>query len=236
MKKILLIFLILSPLCLLAQKKDSLIINIIPKIEGGDPIYVLDGKIISKVDVSKIKSDDVQEFSILKKPGSVELYGEKGKNGAVIINSKTTPVVIDSISAKAAMPLFIVDSVRLNKQQLNDIDPHNILEVTILKSAAAKADYGPDGTNGVALVITKKFAIKKYKEKFSTLSTDYKNYLIAQGNSDAGVTYIIDSNKIDNNTNGLYRLYSTSGKKIDRFKFEKNNSGPGTIVTITTKK
>lgn len=50
-------------------------------------------------------------------------------------------------------PLILVDGVERN---FNDLDPHNIASISILKDASATAVYGVRGANGVILVTTKR--------------------------------------------------------------------------------
>jgi len=51
-------------------------------------------------------------------------------------------------------PLIVVDGIK--RDNLNQIDPANIENITILKDAAATAPYGIGGANGVVLITTKR--------------------------------------------------------------------------------
>ncbi len=51
------------------------------------PMYVVDGIPISS-DTYNINPDDIESFTILKGPSAAALYGFRGKNGAIIINTK----------------------------------------------------------------------------------------------------------------------------------------------------
>jgi TonB-linked SusC/RagA family outer membrane protein len=53
-------------------------------------------------------------------------------------------------------PMLIVDGVSMSLRFLNSINPNDILEVTVLKSATATAIYGPEGVNGAFVIVTKK--------------------------------------------------------------------------------
>lgn len=53
-------------------------------------------------------------------------------------------------------PLIVVDGVI--RSNINEIDPHSIATVSVLKDAAAVAPYGLGGANGVILITTKKGA------------------------------------------------------------------------------
>lgn len=55
-------------------------------------------------------------------------------------------------------PLFVLDGTPQHNgsQSLQDLDPHDIQSIEILKDAAAAAVYGSRGANGVILISTKR--------------------------------------------------------------------------------
>jgi hypothetical protein len=92
MKKLILVCLLIIPLYLRAQFPDKLIINSIPSMGKVDPLYVLDDRTITKAELSKIKSDDIAEYGVIKPPGSVTVWGKKGENGVIIFTSRKAAV------------------------------------------------------------------------------------------------------------------------------------------------
>lgn len=53
---------------------------------GGDPVYVVEGKIVSNInDVNRI---DIEDITILQQPAAQAIYGSAGKNGAIVITLK----------------------------------------------------------------------------------------------------------------------------------------------------
>ncbi len=52
------------------------------------PLFFLNGKEISKKEMDKIKPDSIEKVEVLKGDSSTEKYGEKGKNGVVLITTK----------------------------------------------------------------------------------------------------------------------------------------------------
>ena len=74
--------------------------------------------------------------------------GQPGSNPTVRIRG------ISSINAGNA-PLYVVDGVPFDGD-LNDINPQDILSMTVLKDAASAALYGARGANGVIILTTKK--------------------------------------------------------------------------------
>lgn len=100
----------------------------------------------------------------------------KGKVAGVAISSgggmpgASTKVIIRGYTSISGgnNPLYVVDGVPINNgmrtgtdgldfgNRANDINPNDIESVTVLKGAAATAQYGPRGSNGVVMITTKK--------------------------------------------------------------------------------
>lgn len=51
-------------------------------------LYILDGKIVDYVKFSKINPNDIKSMEALKPEAAKLIYGDQGKNGAIIIISK----------------------------------------------------------------------------------------------------------------------------------------------------
>jgi TonB-dependent SusC/RagA subfamily outer membrane receptor len=52
------------------------------------PLFILDDVEMPSNDLGSIKSEDIESVTVLKEKKAVEPYGEKGKNGVVIITTK----------------------------------------------------------------------------------------------------------------------------------------------------
>lgn len=52
------------------------------------PLLVIDDKIVPMSDLSKYKSEAIQSITVLKDAAATEKYGEKGKNGVIILKLK----------------------------------------------------------------------------------------------------------------------------------------------------
>ncbi len=52
------------------------------------PLYICDGKMIAGYFFYKMDPEDILELTILKTQQAMSIYGEKGKNGAVICKTK----------------------------------------------------------------------------------------------------------------------------------------------------
>ncbi len=56
--------------------------------DGGDPLFIIDGKEISKEELENIEPDSIKRINVIKGEKAVERYGKKGKNGIVEITLK----------------------------------------------------------------------------------------------------------------------------------------------------
>lgn len=55
------------------------------------PLYILDGNIVEEKAVKLIKPDSISTVNVLSGEKAISLYGIRGNNGVVIINSKIKP-------------------------------------------------------------------------------------------------------------------------------------------------
>lgn len=104
---------------------------------------------------------------------SVQYSGEPGADATLYIRGKAT--------FGNAAPLVQVDGV---ERDLNDIDPNEIEDITVLKDASATAVFGVRGANGVILITTKRGS--EGKPKISISSTEsilFPTKLVEMANS-----------------------------------------------------
>ena len=122
------------------------------------PLIIVDGKESSNEEMALIKSEDVASVYVFE-PGSevAKSYGEKGSKGVILVETKTAK----NLSVKIN-PIVVIDGKEASDEDLAEIDPTQIANVTVLKagSDAAKA-YGEKGKNGVIQVTTKAGGKKK---------------------------------------------------------------------------
>jgi TonB-dependent SusC/RagA subfamily outer membrane receptor len=105
------------------------------KFSGMDSVNILDS----------IKPDHIERMDVLKGEQAILLYGEEGKNGVIVITTKT-PIKKE--------PLYIVDGVKI--KNIADLDPDNIESINVLKGKENASQYGDEGEAGVVLITTKK--------------------------------------------------------------------------------
>ena len=141
----------------------------------GDPLFFIDGKEMIKSEISNVNPDDIASVTVLKdKPGK---YGEKGKYGVVLIETKTycrrlfqqyfsskSPEYKKVLGSPANDQEFqyILDEKVLEKNYEGDlagIADSSFLSIDVLSGDALKA-YGVSGSRYGVLIKTK---LKKKK-------------------------------------------------------------------------
>jgi TonB-dependent SusC/RagA subfamily outer membrane receptor len=90
------------------------------KTNGQKPLYVLDGEVISESIMSVIDPNKIEAINVLKGPSATALYGDKGKDGVILITTKKgnagkdarEPIVVQGY--KIDKSKFEVDTVQSN--------------------------------------------------------------------------------------------------------------------------
>ena len=87
-------------------------------IEGMDaPLYVVDGKEVTSSIMSALNVNKIEAMTVLKNESATELYGEKGKNGVILITLKGSdkkPITLSTKSSVVSVPG--VNAVYLNNR------------------------------------------------------------------------------------------------------------------------
>jgi bla regulator protein BlaR1 len=80
------------------ETQESMDKSSITKLEsfstGAQSLFILDGKIIQHKDLEKIDTRTIESVEVLTGEKAIEQYGDKGKNGVIVITSKKAPMKI----------------------------------------------------------------------------------------------------------------------------------------------
>ena len=79
----------------------------VPIKEGKKPLLVVDGAPWPKMGLNDINAEMVESVTVLNEKKAVELYGEKAKDGAVVIVSKRTQETIEYENKKYGVPMRV---------------------------------------------------------------------------------------------------------------------------------
>lgn len=145
-----------------------------------DILVIIDGE-KKKDGLNTLKPEEIESISVLKKTSATEIYGEEGKNGVILITTKKkssnhTRITLENTNDplndsrkilyaenkglnisklnSSNTPLYLVDGKKTDSIQ--QIDPHEIASISVLKDKSATEIYGEDGKNGIVLITTKK--------------------------------------------------------------------------------
>ncbi len=109
--------------------------------------------------VSKVKATELTQAKAVNLQngltGKVSGLNVTTVNNGVFGDTRITLRGIRSLTGNN-QPMLILDGVPISLGYLSSINPNDITDVTILKSASATAVYGPDGANGALVVTTKR--------------------------------------------------------------------------------
>ena len=170
-------------------------------IEGMDaPLYVVDGKEVTSSIMSALNVNKIEAMTVLKNKSATELYGEKGKNGVILITLKGSdkkPITLSTKSSVVSVPG--VNAVYLNNRRADwaDVDvfvdgekielsgkaldevvsPNEIESINVEKNAE-------DANRGKIYITT-----KKSKGKYTTVTSEGKEniYFTVKGGEKASV-------------------------------------------------
>ena len=160
------------------QKGDSLsAFAMIDRDKEHRPLVIINGKETDWEVFNAINPSAIKSISVLKDRSASEKYGEKGKNGVLVITLKDTERITISKSDNPAAveyvnimlkhkpgdpkPICIVDG--LVSEDYLSLDPNSIKSAEIFKGEAAVRNYGDKGKNGVIIITTKKSSDKSDK-------------------------------------------------------------------------
>lgn len=151
-------------------------------------LIIIDGKETTKAEMDKINPEKIESVSVLKGESATKLYGEKGKDGVVLITLKKDPTTSQNLKVQtntplkfgdsenpASKPLIIIDGDVAKNQNADKIPPENIESISVLKGESATAVYGEKGKNGVILITMKKGDSGLKNEPIDIKVTGYGN-------------------------------------------------------------
>lgn len=154
---------------------------------SGPVLTFVDGKEVSEEEQKNIDPKQIESVSVMRKKEFTDKYGEKGKNGVILITLKqddptktiklqsNSPLNFGDVNIFGMQPLIIVDGVVSKTQNANNIPPEEIESITVLKDESSTKIYGDKGKNGVILITTKKGAAASQNSPIDLKVTGYAN-------------------------------------------------------------
>ena len=113
-----------------------------------EALIVVDGTEVSPESFSKMNAEDIKSMTVLKEKTAVMLYGDKGRKGVILVETKA-----GSVKAK---PLILVDGHECTPDEIVTIKQEDISNVVTYKAGSAPANtYKEKGRGGVIIITTK---------------------------------------------------------------------------------
>lgn len=130
------------------------------------PLVVLDGKIIPYEEMENIPPSSIHSISILKDKNAVELYGEKGRNGVIIIDTKGLSQAppaskIDIADLCKTDALIIIDGKKMDCNEATEYVKKNqdrIISVSVFKGEEQVKNGTGEKARNAIIIKTKKIS------------------------------------------------------------------------------
>lgn len=149
----------------------SMDIKMEPDAVGLDDVIVIGYGTVRKRDmlgaISQVSSEDIKKAPVMNameglsgKVAGLDIVRESGAAGsspALLLRGNR------SLTADCS-PLFIIDGVPGN---INNLNPNDIENIEVLKDASSTAIYGAEGANGVVIVTTRQGQVGKTQVDFN---------------------------------------------------------------------
>lgn len=152
MKIIVALLLIAMPVLLQAQKNKKIndtkvVIMSSETMSQSKALFILNGVIQPNDSINNPDSmnpDNIESINVVKGEQAILQYGEAGKNGVILVTTKT-PVKKE--------PLYILDGVKI--KSIVGLNSDDIESIHVLKGKESTSEYGNEGEAGVVLISTK---------------------------------------------------------------------------------
>lgn len=126
-------------------------------VTSGDkkPLFIVDGKEITKDDMNSIDPNIIEKVEVIKDDNATRLYGDKGKDGVILITSKKENSSKYTVKLNDEA-LYKIDGKEVKKAEVDKLNPDDIESVNVFKGNKAIEKYGEKAKNGVVEITTKK--------------------------------------------------------------------------------
>ncbi len=202
----------------------------------GKPLFILDGKPIENMD--NVDPDNIESISVLKNASATAIYGEKGKDGVIIIVTKkmknngepykwTADEIIVNNSSKDQEIIFAADphpSATIKPSKNNNISVQNengTKPLIIIDGERMGKDFDINTINPKDI---ESISVLKDKSATDMYGKDGENGVILITKKSKKIVYEADEIELKNNTD-----FTLKGKKIDL------SAAENRITTISAK-
>ncbi|WP_146191807.1 hypothetical protein [Algibacter marinivivus] len=126
------------------------------KLLDEKPILIVDGNFISSYEKNNgwflLRKDDIRELKYMVDTSSVKLYGVRGKNGAILINTKLLEYKSKPNNEKS---IFVLDGKVISYSEYKKIDFSNISGIATFTDKATIILYGSEKNTELIYITSK---------------------------------------------------------------------------------
>lgn len=157
--------------------------KIVVRSESGtperEPLILIDGRKGEMDEMKRMSPDGIASIQVYKSGDAVEIYGDKGKDGVILVTTKTAAAKESGAGASGATvksddssvtvvkgkvtlrgvpdaALYIVNGKSVSKAKVARIAPKKIRKMEVFKGNEAVKRYGEKGRNGVVVIRARK--------------------------------------------------------------------------------
>ncbi len=182
--------------------KSSKVLNFSFTQSEKAPLFIIDGKESTQEEMKSINPEKIKEVSVLKDQAATKVYGDKGKNGVVVIKMKAAEAILTD-------KIIFVDGKLTSLDDFKKLDQHKFAYFgTVDEYNDHGKIYGSKGSKSVVIFTTRKPLPKT--GRMSIKQTVGKENVIAMDGKE-----VTDTNK---------PLIILDGKEISYEEFKKLNA------------
>ncbi|TYB79519.1 M56 family metallopeptidase [Bizionia myxarmorum] len=126
--------------------------NMQPISQDAKILILLNDKEISRKEMDAIDPSTIIKTDVIKDNDLLEKYGDKGKNGVILITTGNAQNKVMEIQENV---LIFINGKASTKKDMEALAPNAIQDMHVLKYEAAKAKYGDKGKYGAIEITTK---------------------------------------------------------------------------------
>lgn len=115
-------------------------------------LYFIDGVETTSERVNSMDPSMIESVTVIKNKEALEKYGEKGKNGVILVTTKQSAKssVPGAIVHSKETPIYMVNGKEVSKSEVDAIDPSRIESMSVLK--VKKADGNKKEVHPVVVI------------------------------------------------------------------------------------
>lgn len=118
---------------------------------GKKPLFIVDGKMFSSEDLKILEPSNIEEVTILKDTSAIKIYGEKGKNGVIVITMKKPK------GGKVDMnrAYILLDDKEITAKEFHKLDHRKVDTLITVVDTIAATRYGDKAKFGAIIIKSK---------------------------------------------------------------------------------